>query len=164
LVRLLLVFWTIQAYAAGFIDLKPRCVSLDLSKTERPDVSGGYLKVKALIRCLILTACAFPALAQEHLVLKLQAKSVQQTGILAPFNSGLVDVPEPLVQLAPPKSLEREPIPGACSTSGDALCYDYKTGRAVFTPARELMPEISGMRRENLTLKRDKVTFNYSFK
>lgn len=120
--------------------------------------------MKVLIRCLLLTACAFPALAQEHLVLKLQAKSVQQTGILAPFNAVLVDVSAPVTQLMPPNAPNREPIPGACSTSGGALCYDYRAGRAVFTPARELMPEISGMRREGLTLKRDKVTFNYSFK
>lgn len=122
--------------------------------------------MKALFRCLVLTACAFPAPApaQEHLGLKLQAKSVQQSGILAPFNAGLVDVPGPLTQLAPPNTPDREPIPGACSTSGGALCYDYKTERAVFTPALELMPEISGMRREGLTLKRQKVTFNYSFK
>jgi hypothetical protein len=122
--------------------------------------------MKALIRCLVLTACAFPAQApaQEHLGLKLQAKNVQQSGILAPFNAGVVDVPAPLTQLAPPNAPDREPIPGACSTFGGALCYDYRAGRAVFTPARELMPEISGMRREGLTLKRDKVTFNYSFK
>lgn len=122
--------------------------------------------MKALFNCLMLTVCVFPALAQEHLGLKLQTKSVQQPGIRVPFNTGLVDVdvPAPLTELAPPKILDREPIPGSCSTSGGALCYDYRTGRAVFTPARELMPAISGMRRENLTLKRDKVTFNYSFR
>lgn len=120
--------------------------------------------MKALIRCLMLTACALPALAQEHSGLKLQAKSVQQSGILAPFNAGPVDVSVLLTQLAPPKALDREAVPGSCSTSGGALCYDYGTGRAVFAPARELMPEISGMRRESLTLKRDKVTFSYSFK
>lgn len=122
--------------------------------------------MQTLFRCLMLTLCAFPALAQEHLILKLQAKSVQQPGTVAPFNAGLVDVdlPVPLAHLTQPKAVDREPIPGSCSTSGDALCYDYRTGRAVFTPARELMPEIDGMRRENLTLKRDKVTFNYSFK
>jgi len=117
-----------------------------------------------LFRCLMLTVCAFPALAQEHLSLKLQAKSVLQPTIIVPFNAGFIDISAPLPQLAPPKNLDLEPIPGSCSTSGGTLCYDYRTGRAVFTPARELMPEINGMRRENLTLKRDKVTFNYSFK
>jgi len=120
--------------------------------------------MKVLFSCLMLAACAFPALAQEHVGLKLQAKSVQQSGIVAPFNPSIVDAPPPFTQLAPPKALDLEPIPGACSTSGGALCYDYRTGRAVFTRARELMPSIGGMRRENLTLKRDKVTFNYSFK
>jgi hypothetical protein len=120
--------------------------------------------MKALFKCLILTACTFPAQAQEHVGLKLQAKSVQQSGTVAPFNPGVVDVSPPFTQLAPPKALDREPIPGSCSISGGALCYDYRTGRAVFTPARELMPDISGMRRENITLKRDKVTFSYSFK
>lgn len=120
--------------------------------------------MKALFGCLMLAACVFPVLAQEHLGLKLQAKSVQPSGILAPFNAGLIDVPAPLTRLVPPKTLDHEPIPGACPASGGALCYDYRTGRAVFAAARELMPEISGMRRENLILKRGKVTFNYSFK
>jgi hypothetical protein len=122
--------------------------------------------MQTLCRCLMLTLCAFPALAQEHLSLKLQAKSVQQSGTVAPFNPGLVDVDVsvPLAQLAPPKKLDREPISGSCSAGGGALCYDYRTGPAVFTRGRDLMPEISGMRRDSLTLKRDKVTFNYSFK
>ena len=120
--------------------------------------------MKALFRCLMLTACTLPALAQEHVGFKLQAKSVQQSAAVVPFYPGVVDIPAPLPQLAPPKNLDREPIPGACSTSVGALCYDYRTGRAVFKPARELMPDISGMRRENITLKRDKVTFSYSFK
>jgi hypothetical protein len=59
--------------------------------------------------------------------------------------------------------LEREQISGACSSSSASLCYDYRTGRAVYRPARKLMPEISGMRRESLTVKRDKVVLHYSF-
>ncbi len=60
-------------------------------------------------------------------------------------------------------ALDRSPIPGSCSASGNSLCYDYRTGRAVYRPARNLMPEISGMKRESLSIKRDKVTFHYSF-
>lgn len=60
-------------------------------------------------------------------------------------------------------SLERAAIPGSCAAAGASLCYDYRTGRAVYRPARNLMPEIAGMKRESLSVKRDKVTFHYSF-
>lgn len=55
-------------------------------------------------------------------------------------------------------------ISGSCTQDTETLCYDYRQGRVVYKPARKLMPEIQGLRRESLTLKRDKVTLNYSFK
>lgn len=59
--------------------------------------------------------------------------------------------------------LEREKIAGSCAASSASLCYDYRTGRAVYRPAREWMPEINGLRRESMSVKRDKVVLQYSF-
>ena len=119
--------------------------------------------MRKLIKCLTLFACAFPALAQESIGLKLQSKSLLQSAFTAPYLAQALPA-APASVLSAPNSLDREPIPGSCSVSNSTICYDYRTGRAIYKPARELMPEIAGLHRESLTLKRDKVTLNYSFR
>jgi hypothetical protein len=79
----------------------------------------------------------------------------------APFASKLGEEPPILLPLSPVRDAG---IPGSCAQAGDSLCYDYRQGRVVYKPARKLMPEISGLKRESLSVKRDKVTLNYSFK
>jgi hypothetical protein len=132
--------------------------------------------MRTLLKCLILAMCAFPAFAQDASSLKLKPKYAPQTSATAPFvvngpqtSAAVPNGAEEGLPVAPPlftpsNPLAREPIPGSCNQSSSAICYDYGSGKAVFKPARELMPEISGMRRESLTLKRDRITFNYSFK
>jgi hypothetical protein len=71
------------------------------------------------------------------------------------------DAPQALMSLSPARE---SAIPGSCARDAETLCYDYRQGRIVYQPARKLMPEIGGLRRESLTLKRDRVTLNYSFK
>lgn len=43
------------------------------------------------------------------------------------------------------------------------ICYDMTSGHIVFKPARALMPEIPGLTRENISVKRDRVIFRYTF-
>ena len=119
--------------------------------------------MRGLIKCLVLFVCAVPAPAQEPVGLKLQPKSILQSGVTAPYLAQALSG-APSAVLSAPNSLDREPIPGSCANSNGTLCYDYRTGRAIYKPARELMPEIAGMHRESLTLKRDKITLNYSFR
>jgi hypothetical protein len=50
------------------------------------------------------------------------------------------------------------------SCSGDrSLCYDPNSGRIVYKPARALMPDIPGLTRENISVKRDRIVLRYSF-
>jgi hypothetical protein len=50
------------------------------------------------------------------------------------------------------------------SCSGErSLCYDAGSGRIVYKPARQYMPELPGLQRENISLKRDRIIFRYSF-
>ena len=50
------------------------------------------------------------------------------------------------------------------SCSGESsLCYDPESRRIVYKPARAWMPEIPGLQRENISVKRDRITFRYSF-
>ena len=48
-------------------------------------------------------------------------------------------------------------------TGESSLCYDPDARRIVYKPARGLMPELPGLRRENISVRRDRITFKYSF-
>jgi hypothetical protein len=53
----------------------------------------------------------------------------------------------------------------ASSCDGDRVfCYDPGSGRVIYKPARALMPDIPGLQRENISFRRDRVVFRYSFK
>lgn len=58
----------------------------------------------------------------------------------------------------------RSPEPGkpGCSKSA-SVCYEADSGRIVFKPARQYMPDIPGLQRENISLNRHRITFRYSF-
>ncbi len=44
-----------------------------------------------------------------------------------------------------------------------AICYDAASGRIDFRPARNWMPDLPGLQRETISVKRDRVVFKYSF-
>jgi len=116
----------------------------------------------------LLAGClAGPCLAQTS-ALSIRPKLAEATSSptpaptrIAPF---VADAAEDIPGLSFNPALERAAIPGSCANAGESLCYDYKNRRTVYRPARKLMPDIAGMKRESLTLKRDKITMNYSFK
>ena len=78
----------------------------------------------------------------------------------APFRAPL---PEPELDLLPQPSDPRLESKRWTCDGERSLCYDPTTRRIVYKPARLLMPEIPGLRRENISVKRDRVTFKYSF-
>jgi hypothetical protein len=53
-------------------------------------------------------------------------------------------------------------MPGLCAADS-LVCYDYRRGQPVVPVMRALMPEVPGLKREGIVLKRDKVSLNYSF-
>jgi hypothetical protein len=57
---------------------------------------------------------------------------------------------------------ERRHAPSSCEAQ-HALCYDAANGRIVYKPARSLMPEIPGFQRENISIKRNRIIFRYTF-
>lgn len=126
------------------------------------------MDVRAVVLGVVLAgSLASPCFAQSS-ALSIRPKIAEATSSptpaptrIAPF---VADTAEDLPGLSFNPALERANIPGSCANAGESLCYDYKNRRAVYRPARKLMPEIAGMKRESLTLKRDKITMNYSFK
>src|SRR5436190_20224651 len=86
--------------------------------------------------------------------------AVAPTHSSAPFVLPLV--PEPELDLLPPPDPRLEASRSSCSGQS-SLCYDPQMGRIVYKPARALMPEIPGLQRENISLKRDRILLRYSF-
>ncbi len=58
---------------------------------------------------------------------------------------------------------ELKSLPNACSPDSAWVCYDYQHKRSVVPFTKSMMPDMPGMKREGITLKRDKLAFNYSF-
>ncbi len=52
--------------------------------------------------------------------------------------------------------------PNACS-SESVVCYDYTRGQARLPIARSVMPELPGLRKESLSIRRGRLSLNYSF-
>lgn len=80
--------------------------------------------------------------------------------VFAPFVEPLAD-PEHLGLLRPRD--ERMAASRSSCSGESALCYDPNSGRIVYKPARLIMPDIPGLRRENISVKRDRIVLRYSF-
>jgi hypothetical protein len=52
--------------------------------------------------------------------------------------------------------------PNACS-SDSVVCYDYTRGQARLPIAKSVMPELPGLRKESLSIRRGRLSLNYSF-
>jgi len=77
----------------------------------------------------------------------------------APFVSPAA---EPELDLLPRRDLRQDQSRSSCAGERE-LCYDPSSGRIVYKPARQFMPEIPGLTRENISVKRDRVILRYSF-
>ena len=51
----------------------------------------------------------------------------------------------------------------SCDRAGQSLCYDSGSGKIVYKKTKEYMPGLPGMRAEHISLRRDRITFKYSF-
>jgi hypothetical protein len=69
---------------------------------------------------------------------------------------------EPELELIPRRHARAESSRSSCAGER-SLCYDAGSGRIVYKPARQLMPEIPGLQRENISIKRDRIVLRYSW-
>lgn len=121
--------------------------------------------MKLVAIALALTAVSPPGEASETKSQQLQLRpkaaivGASSSHRYAPFHapSG-----EPELELIP-KSHARHEASGYSCSGEHSLCYDPTTRRVVFKPARALMPEIPGLQRENISVRRDRIVFRYSF-
>jgi hypothetical protein len=122
--------------------------------------------MKLLMFALALCAAAAPkvAAAVEGKPLELKPKAALVTPA-APHNYAPFVTPsavEPDLDLAPRRDGREDQSRSSCN-SDRALCYDPGSGRIVYKPARQLMPDLPGMQRENISIKRDRIVLRYSF-
>ncbi len=54
--------------------------------------------------------------------------------------------------------------PGGCAQNSGSLCFDYRTGSALYKPMRKLLPDIPGMTPHNLSIRRNRIVAEYTFK
>lgn len=132
--------------------------------SRRGDGFGSSMKVPMIAIAVALAAAPLAAMAGEpegkalRLVPK-EALASSLPAVRAPFVVGDGDpvdldfVPHPESRRGPPSSCDGD----------SSLCYDPNNGHIVYKPARQLMPDIPGLQRENISVRRDRIIFRYSF-
>lgn len=104
------------------------------------------------------------AAEQPARALQLNPKSALTAAVAPSHRSAPFVTPsaEPELDLLPRSDARLEQSRSSCSNQ-NALCYDPHSGRIVYKPARAFMPDIPGLTRENISVKRDRITLRYSF-
>ena len=122
----------------------------------------AQMKAALLAVGLALNA-GFAAAAEDSAALTLKPKSAIATAVPHRWAPYVQPSGEPEREpLFAPKDLRENQSRSSCD-SGRDLCYDGASGRIVYKPARALMPDIPGLTRENISVKRDKIVLRYTF-
>jgi hypothetical protein len=122
------------------------------------------MKPAALLFLALALAATPKALANDTKPLQLKVPKAALAATVpsstAPFAMPIGAEPE--LDLLPRRDLRQDQSRSSCN--GDsALCYDAAERRIVYKPARNLMPDLPGFTRENISVKRDRIVFRYSF-
>jgi hypothetical protein len=114
---------------------------------------------------IVALALAAPAMAADPLAPQLQlrpktALSSAPDHNAAPFVAH--PVAEPELDLIPRQAAHEVETHSGCE-GASSVCYDPSSGRIEVASARNFMPDIPGLRRETISVKRDRILFRYSF-
>jgi hypothetical protein len=85
--------------------------------------------------------------------------AMQPTHSQAPFS---IPMGEPELGLQPREDLRQQQSRSWCENA-TTLCYDPNEHRIVYKPARNFMPDLPGLTRDNISVKRDRIVFRYTF-
>lgn len=121
--------------------------------------------MKLLILALAVGLATAPKVAAVETKPPLQLRPKAALVTPAPHNYApfVNPVAEPELDLLPRLRDPRQDQSRSSCNSDRALCYDPNSGRIVYKPARQFMPELPGLQRENISVKRDKIVLRYSF-
>jgi hypothetical protein len=95
-------------------------------------------------------------------VLQLKPKAAIVSTFNARYAPFATAAAQPDLELLPRRDPREEASRSSCSGER-SLCYDPGSGRIVYKPARNFMPDIPGLQRENISVKRDRIVLRYSF-
>jgi hypothetical protein len=118
-----------------------------------------------LLALALAVASATPrgeAAETKPLVLQLKPKAAIASPVHSRYAPFATPSAEPELELIPRRDPREETSRSSCSGER-SLCYDPTSGRIVYKPARNFMPDIPGLQRENISVKRDRIVFRYSF-
>jgi hypothetical protein len=122
--------------------------------------------MKFVILALALGIAAAPkAVAADAKTEPLQLKpktAISNAAVNHNYAPFITPASEPELDLLPRRDLRQDQSRSSCN-SDRAVCYDAASGRIEFRPARNLMPELPGLQRETISVKRDRIVFRYSF-
>jgi len=124
------------------------------------------MKVVSLLAVAVALAASPKAIANEAQPLTLKVPKAALAAAPGPAQANApfanpTAAPAPELVLAPPPAQHAQ-SPSACSRLA-TLCYDAEDRRLVFKPARNFMPDLPGLTRENISVRRDRIVFRYSF-
>jgi hypothetical protein len=103
------------------------------------------------------------AAADARPVLELRPKAALMAAVpngSAPF---VAAAPEAELHFAAAQRDIPQPQSRSSCTADRDLCYDANSGHIVFKPIRQFMPGLPGMTPEDISVKRDRIVFRYSF-
>jgi hypothetical protein len=115
------------------------------------------------LAAVIAAAPIVAVAADARPVLELRPKAALMAAVpqgSAPF---VAAAPEPELRLAAVQRDIPQPQSRSSCTADRDLCYDANSGNIVFKPIRQFMPGLPGMTPENISVKRDRIVFRYSF-
>ena len=130
------------------------------------ETKGTVIKMRRLLTAItVVASLGLPAFAAEGVDLSVrsrdQAAAMQKSvkNVEAPFRVSR----DPMSELFTPQEEAFRGPKGACEVSSRDLCYDLASGKVVYRRARAYMPTIDGLKAESISVKRDRITFKYSF-
>lgn len=129
--------------------------------------------MNVVVMALAVSSVASPMLAaagDSERTLQLRPKAAMMSAVTsmtpaqnAPFASPSSAPADPELAIFTSRHTNAQEATRSSCNGERALCYDAVSGRVVYKPARQFMPNLPGMRPENISLKRNQLVFRYSF-
>jgi hypothetical protein len=129
--------------------------------------------MKFLLMAMVVGSAMAPGAAhaaESEKALQLRPKAAMMSAVAsvtpaqgnAPFVASAGQAADVEMVLGSRQETAQEATRSSCNGER-SLCYDSATGRVVYKPARQFMPDLPGMRPENISIKRNQLVFRYSF-
>lgn len=135
--------------------------------------AGWKTLASGAIACLCASTALFAQSGQKRAPQSLPAiMSANAIHSTAPISITPAEPPLHAFLFAPlEKQINTDPIdgrdlknaPNACKKDSVVVCYDYRRRHSVIPMTKNWMPDMPGMKKEGVTLKRDKIALTYSF-